>query len=588
MMKQIQTYGLRLLGTILLLPAIASGCASLEKPEPAVIELSVDKTVIKANGADKAVFTVTADGVDVTPTAVITRKDLSTEVADAAFSTREPDAYTFYAAYDGQLSGEITVEATEVILSLTADRTEIRANNKDRVSFTVMADDEDVTSMATVILAGEPETALDAPSFSTKTATPCTFYATYDGHASNEVTVDVTEVILAITADRAEMKANNRDAVSFTVMADDENVTALATVILAGEPETVLDAPAFSTKTAGTHTFYARYDGLTSAETAVEVLPVILSFTPDRLSFKADRMEQVFFTVMADDENVTASAVIVHTGETPDADTPLAEAAFATDDPGTHRFYAVYDGDTTETCRVEAEYEPIPFLRQYLIMQFTGTSCPNCPNMTAAIQSVLDEWASSRMIHVIRLHLNGKHCNSTLAGAIAETSNGLSSDYFFPSTLVDLREEVPLYATTTPRELKRALSNSGTAPAETGIAIESQLNGAYIDIKVKLRATRADRYQFYAFIVEDDIHRNQAVPAGGWESYIHDDVATYLISDANPREGIDMGFIEPGEEAVRNFSIETSLIDSKRTVNLSNCRIVGYTLKPVDEGYELD
>ncbi|MDR2139465.1 MAG: Omp28-related outer membrane protein [Tannerella sp.] len=592
--KQLQKNSLYLLGTGLILRMMLA-CSLFNTAEPLEIKIAVDKTVIKANGTDKAVFTVTANGEDVTSSAVISRKSTPEEGGEygsstgSTFSTRVPDVYTFHASYEGQQSNEITVEATEVVLSITADRAAIKANDRDVVTFTVRADDEDVTDKATVVLAGEPETVLETGSFSTKTANAYTFYATYDGHKSNELAVEATAVVFSITADRAEIKANNRDVVTFTVRADDEDVTADATIILAGEPETVLESNTFSTKTAETYTFYATCNGGKSNEISVEALPVILALNADRLIFKADEKEKVTFSVTADDEDVTPFASIFRKGK--DMNERLEGTTFVTDEADTHRFYAIYDEDTTEVVQVEAIYVERPFFRQHLIMQFSGTVCPNCPLMTDAVRETQQqELASGRMVHVICLHLYGKHCHSTLAGAIAETSNELSPDDLFPSSLIDLREEVGLYQTGTSRFLTDALKRSGNAPAATGIAIESQVNGTSIDFKVKVRTTRTGPYRFYAFIVEDRLGYGQKVPGGEWDAtYVHDNVATYVIPDAHPRTGVMLGEIKPGKETVQTFSIETGLIDAKRKVNLSNCRIIGYTLKPSGEDhYVLD
>ncbi|MDR2763600.1 MAG: Omp28-related outer membrane protein [Tannerella sp.] len=592
--KQLQKNSLYLLGIGIILRMML-GCSLFNTSEPLEIKISVDKTVIKANGTDKAVFTVTANGEDVTSSAVINWKSTPEGVSAGSFSTRVPDVYTFYASYEGQQSNEITVEATEVVLSITADCAAIKANNRDVVTFTVRADDEEVTDQATIVLAGEPETVLESVTFSTKTAKAYTFYATYDGHKSNELAIEATAVVLSITADRSEIKANNKDIVTFTVRADDEEVTDQATVILAGEPETVLASGTFSTKTVKTYTFYATYDGDKSGEISVEAIPVVLALKADRLTFKADEKDKITFSVTADDEDVTSSASIFRKGE--DADEPLEGMTFITDQPGAYRFYATYDEDTTDIVQVEASYVARPYLRQHLIMQFSGTLCPNCPLMTDAVKEAQQqELASGRIVHVICLHLYGKHCYSTLAGAIAGTSNALSSDVYFPSSLVDLREEVILYETGTSRRLTDALKRPGTAPAETGIAIESQINGTSIDFKVKIRTTRTDRYRFYAFIVEDRIKHGQKMPTTGeWDgTYVHDNIGTYVIPDADPRTGVMLGEIEPGKETVQTFSLQTSsiqmeYIDAQRKVNLANCRIVGYTLKPSGEdAYVLD
>jgi hypothetical protein len=187
--------------------------------------------------------------------------------------------------------------------------------------------------------------------------------------------------------------------------------------------------------------------------------------------------------------------------------------------------------------------------------------------------------------------MDGKHCNSQLAGAIGKTANDLSSESIFPSALVDLRDEVALYPTLTPRYLKQALDRSGTT-AETGIAVESQVNGATIDFRVKIRTTRTGTYRFFAFIVEDRIRSGQATHDDDGKvvyiNYVHDNIGTYVIPNADPRTGVAMDALRPGQEAVLTFSIDTKAINAKRTVRLSDCRIVGYTLKAGGNGYVPD
>ncbi|MDR2469809.1 MAG: Omp28-related outer membrane protein [Tannerella sp.] len=481
-------------------------------------------------------------------------------------------------------------EPEPVEVKIAVDKTTIKANGTDVVRFTVTADNKDVTPAALIVRKGEPEDTLGTAGFSTRIPETYTFAASYDGQNSDEVTVEATAVVLSITADRAEFKANNRESVTFTVMADEQDVTSEATIVLAGEPESALDNASYITKTARTCTFYATYDGLTSNEIQIEALPVALVLRADKPSVKADEREFALFSVTADDENVTSSAQIFRKDAA--ADERLEEAKFATDAPGAYEFYAVYNEDTTQAMQVNFTYVAIPFRRQHLIMQFTGTGCPNCPLMTDAIQRVQQELTSSRTVHHLSLHLNGKHCNSWLAGAIAEIANGMSPEYTFPSAVVDLRDEVALLVLqnqiVTPEYLKKALNRSGSAPAETGMAIESQVNGTAIDFEVKIRATRADNYQFFAFVVEDMIHGGQYIPGGAWNSdYLHANVATYVIP-GDPKSGVFLGRIEPGKETVGSFSIETKDINANRKVNLSNCHILAYTLKPSGEGYALD
>jgi hypothetical protein len=502
-----------------------AGCSDKPEPEPEPVEVSIsaDKTTIKANGTDKATFTVTVNGKEATSAFTLTRKGAEEPMAEPSFSTRTPDTYTFYATFDGRKSNEITVQATEVIMLITVDKTSIKANNKDVAVFTVTVDGADVTSAATVTRAEAPETPLAGASFSTRIAGLHTFYATFDEWKSNEITLEATPVILTLSVDKPAIRADGKEEAAFTVTADGDPVAA---------------------------TIYRR--------------------------------------------------------EEPDAKALDADALFRTEETGLYTFYALYDEIRSNDVTVEATYVPVTYLKQHLIMQSTSTNCPNCPLLGDAIREV--QQSSASRIFAISLHVNGiirgQRCSSILSGAIFQTANDIANNLMdnWPGTAVNLHKPVPLYANpaTTLKYLNEAITYSDTHwPAQTGIAIRSQISGASIDFTVKVRTTETGQYNFYAFIVEDRVARMQLLPNTNRqtaedesyivdENYVHHNVATFLPTGENPATGASLGRIERGTTAVSTWSVDTGGIDVKRTVNLSNCRIVCYTLRMIDGKYRVD
>lgn len=522
-MKQTNNYKLRFLWSILIAFTIyITSCSDSDNPTPeppptptptpVSLKIEADKSIIKANGNDTVKFVVKADDVEVSTSVKIFLQNDSTELSKMNFSTKKAGAYTFYATYDGVKSNEINIEATNIPVLLSVDKEAIKANNKDIATFTVTADGEDVSANAVITMVEDPGFIISEASFSTQNAGSYTFYATYDNNKSNEISIDASEVVLLLSADKNSIKANNSDKISFTVTIDGENVTAESELYLRN-------------------------------------------------------------------------------------DTKLDALSFLTDEAGSYTFYAVYDGEKTNEISINATYVNLEFQMQHFVVQIASTVCPNCPQLTNEIEKYI---AYNRSIYnVVALHPYGKICNSALAGALASTAiqfAGIANISSPPAGVIDLHYPFYLYPTTTRTRMEEQFhkaSNARDRMAETGIAIQSNVNNGNIDFTIKVKSVNTNEYRFFAFVVEDKInHSQRSFDENGnsivIENYEHNNVATYMLEGEDPLTGVSLGEIQKGNEITRKFSINTSNFNTKREVNLDNCRIVAYTLRDIGGRYYID
>ncbi|MDR1407207.1 MAG: Omp28-related outer membrane protein [Tannerella sp.] len=475
----------------------------------------------------------------------------------------------------------------EVVVKISADTTVIKANGVDAVSFAVTADDEKVVSDVFIIRKGasnETDT-LKGSNFSTKEAGKYTFYASYKGKTSNEISIDAAVIVVLLQADKNTIKANDKDAVQFTITVDGQDVTSAAAITREGEPDVVLDQVSFATKNPSTYKFYATYEGIKSNEVSIEATEIEYLLTVDKSSVKADGSEEAVFQVILDGADITSAATIYQRMD--DVETVLDAPVFFTDNYGMYTFYAVYDGEKTKEIEVNATYVNIQFVMHHLIMEFTSTTCPNCVHVEPIIREVQN--LMTDRLHRLALHMGGKHCFSSLEGVMGQVANSLSSDSLFPSMTINLRYDEGLKPTQTPTRISQALEKSErdrSRVSETGIAVESKVNGTDIDFTVKVKSIKTDNYGFFAFIVEDGVVHSQLYPDPSAEAgystvlnYVNNDVVTYSLS-GDPLRGISLGQVARGRETIRKYTIRTSEHNAKRTVNLSKCRIVGYTVRP--------
>ena len=283
-----------------------------------IITLSVDKSEISADGKDIATFKVIStdkhnNEEDVTNNSQIFFADSKLEVGSTTFSTTEPNSYSFYATYEDAVSNKVTVtaieveeepedpeipedpqdpqdpeEPTESPIILSASKTSIANDGKDNIIFTVMQDSLEITSQ-TKIYVGDTKLKLNI--FTSTTAGTYTAYAMKGELKSNEITITVEEENenpsepenpeipeepeqpepekpITLTASTTNITANGTDAVTFTVMQENNDVTSQSNIFINGGK---LNGNKFTTYTAGTYTAYAQKNDAKSNEITIYV-----------------------------------------------------------------------------------------------------------------------------------------------------------------------------------------------------------------------------------------------------------------------------------------------------------------------------
>jgi len=476
------------------------------------------------------------------------------------------------------------------IVIITTDKTTIKANNKDKVFFSVTVGGNDITS-SVVITEKNQNIPLEGVSFSTDSVASYTFFTTYNNVKSNEVIIEVIDIEVIISVDRQTIKANDKDIAVFSVVADDEDVTSAATIIQVESLEEIVVGDGFFTKIPGTYTFYATYNEKKSNEIRINASAVEVSLSVDNTSIIANNRDKSTFIVKYDEENVTSSAVIMQRTVNNNFVT-LDNQEFFTDKADTYTFFATYEGMRSNDVTIEAEFVELAFLKGYSIVEITSTTCPVCPLLTAELDK-LKLYFPDR-IHVISLHPFGKYCDSDLSGALAETAvrfvdnvNPLDYHNFAPPlAIVDLYDPVHLYERDTQTPLIKAIDRATLTrerASMTGMAVQSSVNGSKINFKVSFKTIKTGNYRFFAFIVEDNVVNRQALGEHMVNpDFINHNVGTYLLTEGDPYQGVNLGIITVDSETTRAFSINTDNFRPGRIVDLANCRIVCYTLRSIN------
>ena len=298
--------------------ALALGFVACEGPndEPQEAKkpvLTADKSTIVADGADKATFTATVDGVADAEIMIIAVKDNSI-LEENTFTTTTPGTYQFKAVYGNESSDVVEITATEAekIITLEADKSEIVADNAETVTFTVKVDGAEVSNGYEIINLNY-NAALEGNTFTSDVAGEFKFQAKYDGKwLSNEVTITVNNVPvpehkeLKITASPNRIKADGVEEAVFTVMYGDEDVTAEAEIYNTATQE-VIESKKFTSTTVGSYNFRARYNGETTGVSAtVEVYDPALAGKYELGSiYEVNGTKGVIYAIKTDNKGIT-------------------------------------------------------------------------------------------------------------------------------------------------------------------------------------------------------------------------------------------------------------------------------------------
>ncbi len=188
----------KLLFAAVLLSGIFAACNNTN--QGGVLEISVDKSEIKANGIDEAVFTVTLDGKALSGA---TLTDNSKAFEGYSFRTTDAGVHRITAAHDGLSSNTIIVTALNS-LTLSADKYSIGIDGDEEVNFIVKLNGTtDVTAMAE-IMDGSGNT-LPEPVFGTTMPGIYKFHAVHEVDGidlvSEEVAISVGDITFDPTAD---------------------------------------------------------------------------------------------------------------------------------------------------------------------------------------------------------------------------------------------------------------------------------------------------------------------------------------------------------------------------------------------------
>ena len=228
-------------------------------------------------------------------------------------------------------------------------------------------------------------------------------------------------------------------------------------------------------------------------------------------------------------------------------------------------------GNQNTNLNIELPADPQPqstdFSHRIMLLQHTGTACPNCPRLMTSLREIAADPAyAAKYQHV------ASHSYNTDDPAWSEAAKKISDAFCkaYPELTFNLSGETTGDDTSV-ATIKRYIDQLYKESADAGIAAAAQVNGNTLSVKVQVKAATENSYRVAAWILEDDIKAQQS-SNGALEEWMHThENALRAFSGSSLNLGIygeKLGTLKAGETAEKDLTIEI-----QKDWNVENCKV---------------
>ena len=277
------------------------------------------------------------------------------------------------------------------------------------------------------------------------------------------------------------------------------------------------------------------------------------------------------------EHDVTSDVEFYYVGN----DAPLASPEFKTSVEAEYRFYAVRGFDVSNTVAVRAvkgvpalpkdsDADATDFRHRMLLVQHTGSKCPNCPRLMDVLKKLAgDEAYTSKYLHVASHSYKNDDYNdddAAYSSAASTLSRTLNLPGYYPWLTFNLTTNEALALA----EIKAGIDELHKDVADAGIQASAALVGNTVYANVELKAAESSKYRVAVWLLEDNIHSMQSGATASWQN-MHENCLRAMAGSTKNESiyGKPVGTVEVGE----SYDFIAS-IDMEPTWKAENCKLV--------------
>jgi hypothetical protein len=226
-------------------------------------------------------------------------------------------------------------------------------------------------------------------------------------------------------------------------------------------------------------------------------------------------------------------------------------------------------GDVTVP-ELPADPEPdnTSFNHRIMLLQHTGTYCPNCPNLMTSLKelSELDEYVSK--YHHVAAHSYNEDGDPAYSQAAANLSQAFCSGYY-PELTFNLTKE-NTGTSLDVNVITGIIDQLHKESADVGISAAAGVSDNAVGVKVQIKAAKAGQYRIAVWVLEDGIRGKQEGATDDWMNTHENAIRAMAGNTLNMRiYGEKMGELKVGQTAEKSFSIALD-----ETWKTENCKVL--------------
>lgn len=211
---------------------------------------------------------------------------------------------------------------------------------------------------------------------------------------------------------------------------------------------------------------------------------------------------------------------------------------------------------------VDANPANTSFNHRILLVDHTGNTCGNCPQMMLALKEIMEEVAPEGQVSFHDKFCEAMaHSYTTGDNAYSKSAAIVSSHYgvtAYPTVTYNF-----YHTTTSPQNaahIKGQISSLWKANgADAGIAATTLVANTCVVVNTEVKAAVENEYCITAWLLEDNIFAKQTNATEDWMDYHDNAIRQRIVSD--DITGVDLGKIEAGKTATTTLTLK---IDSEK------------------------
>lgn len=268
-------------------------------------------------------------------------------------------------------------------------------------------------------------------------------------------------------------------------------------------------------------------------------------------------------------------------------DKPVADTDFRTSDEGEYEFYAVRGFEISNTVTVRAvkgvselpvdpDQKSLDFRHSMILLQHTGSECPNCPSLMETLRNLAGDEEYSSLYHHV-----ASHSYNTSDAAYSSSAASLSKEldvHYYPWLTFNLTKENAYLLS----EIKSGMDKFRKDKADAGICAAASLSGNSIYVNVGIKAAASSKYRVAVWLLEDNVRSVQSGATASWQ-HMHDNCLRAMAGSTKNEciYGKRLGTVESGE----SHEFIAAVDGLEPGWNTDNCKIMVIVVSAND--YEL-